>query len=71
MPGTKSQPCLTPGCPHRFKPRRTGPKPSLCYVCRRQARNDRERESARIRMAAKRAKVRADSGTQTEGPDPQ
>jgi len=73
MPGTKSQPCLTLGCPHRFKPRRTGPKATMCILCRRQARNDREREAARIRMADKRAAEKRAKlkGTQMEGPDSQ
>ena len=68
MPGTKSQPCLTPGCKHFFKPRKTGPKPTMCILCRRQARNDREREAARMRMAAKRAKLKE---SPPEGPAPQ
>ena len=59
MPGTKSQPCLTPGCPHRFKPRGTRPKATKRILCRRQARNDRETEAARVRMATKRAKLKA------------
>jgi hypothetical protein len=69
MPGTKSQPCLTPGCRHFFKPRRRGPKAKTCILCRRQARNNREREAARVRMAAKRAEKRARlKGTEPQNP---